>query len=41
MSGGPGGRFDINKLSEADAEELWRLCDALALENSHEWGNGD
>ena len=41
MSGGPGGRFDINKLSEADAEELSRLCDALALENSHEWGNGD
>jgi hypothetical protein len=41
MSGGPGGRFDINKLSEADAEELSRLCDALALENSHEWGSGD
>ena len=41
MSGGPGGRFDINKLSEADAEELSRLCDALAFENSHGWGNGD
>jgi hypothetical protein len=39
MSGVPGGRFDINKLSEADAEELNGLCDALARENGHEWGD--
>ena len=39
VSGGPGGRFDINKLSEADAEELNMLCDALARENGHEWGD--
>jgi hypothetical protein len=43
MSGGPGGRLDINKLSETDAEELDGLCDELARENDYEWGpiNGD
>lgn len=39
LAGGPGGRLDINRLSEEDARELWLLTDVVAFDNGLEWGD--
>ena len=39
LAGGPGGRLDVNRLSEEDARELWRLTDLLASDNELAWSD--